>query len=291
MELFDIFIPTVPKDFHKLKFLLQSIRENISGFDKIHISVPDVEQYYNFYRMEFSPNKNSVYKRNPNYHGGIHVHPEKNILDIDISKFKYRPNWLYQMYLKMFQNVTENDLFLTIDSDVIINRPVKLFSESIQHKETLDGVDIYGISNKRLLWMGWEQNHRPYFEFQEKMLNLPREYPHTFINDTNFMSKSIIKEMLERNSYTQESFIEKSFDVIHGPHGTGCFPAEPEIWGQYAMKYHSDKYEPYQMKTIGIGRPVSTIEEVAWSDADIEQQIEEMKTKDVDMFMLHSWYV
>lgn len=197
---------------------------------------------------------------------------DKDVLDIDISRFRHRPNWLYQMYLKMFQDVTENDLFMTIDSDVIVNRPLPMFEE--------DG--------RRIIWMGWEQNHRPYFEFQERMLGLPRVYPHTFINDTNFFSKQIMREMLAGSGYTVESFIEKSFSVI----GPDCYPGEPEIFGQYVHKYHPEKYSFREAKTKRRAREISKISwtHQAYTDDEIQKEIEGTQSEDIDFIMLHSWH-
>lgn len=248
---YDIFIPVAPKDYNKLKFLIASIEENLSGWDKIFVTTPTGEKILD--------NSKITYFR------------DKEILNIDPTRFKYRPGWLYQMYLKMFQKVTQ-DLFVTFDSDLIINRPLEMITKE----------------GKLVWWRGWEQNHRPYFEFQERVLNLPREYPYTFINDMNFMSKSIIQEMLQRNGFTTESFIEKSFEVIE----YNCYPAEPEIYGQYVMKYHSDMYEPRQAKTLSNPRTQNHLTDTTsqiWKDEEIISEIQKVKSQDVDMFMLHSW--
>lgn len=248
---YDIFIPVAPKDFNKLKFLVRSIEENLTGWEHIFVTTPSGEKILE--------------------HPKISYFYDKEILNIDPSRFKYRPGWLYQMYLKMFQNVT-GDLFVTLDSDLIINRPLEMITPE----------------GKLVWWRGWEQNHRPYFEFQEKMLNLPREYPHSFINDMNFMSKRIIREMLQRNGYTQSSFIEKSFEIID----YDCHPGEPEIYGQYVMKYYPDMYDVRPAKCISLPRSQNHILDTSvqvWKDEEIEQQIVNIKSQDVDMFMLHSW--
>lgn len=248
---YDIFIPVAPKDFNKLKFLVRSIEENLTGWEHIFVTTPSGEKILQ--------------------HPKISYFYDKEVLNIDPSRFSYRPGWLYQMYLKMFQNVT-GDLFVTFDSDLIINRPLEMITPE----------------GKLVWWRGWEQNHRPYFEFQERMLNLPREYPYSFINDMNFMRKSIIREMLQRNGYTQSSFIEKSFEIIN----SSCYPGEPEIYGQYVMKYHPEMYEVRQAKYLSNPRSQNHLVDLTsqvWKDEEIEQEIIKAKGQDIDMFMLHSW--
>lgn len=248
---YDIFIPVAPKDYNKLKFLVRSIEENLIGWNHIYVTTPTGEKLLD--------------------HPKISYFYDREILNIEPTRFKFRPGWLYQMYLKMFQNVT-GDLFATFDSDLIINRPLEMV--------TTEG--------KLVWWTGWEQNHIPYFNFQERVLNLPREYPSTFINDMNFMSKSIIQEMLQRNGFTLESFIEKSFQIITHE----CYPAEPEIYGQYVMKYHADMYDVRPAKTLSNPRSQNHLvnfEAQVWSDEEIQTEIDKVKSKDVDMFMLHSW--
>jgi len=251
-EKFDIFIPVAPKDYNKVKFLIKSIDENIEGFENIYITTPEGDRILDDPRI--------TYFR------------DKEILDINPLRFNYRPGWLYQMYLKMFQQVTKNDLFLTVDSDLIFNRKVPMFNNE----------------GKPIWWMGWEQNHEPYFRFQEKILNLLRVYPHTFINDMNFMKKSIIDEMLERNNFTIESFCEATFSIVDA----NCFPAEPEIYGNYVAKYHPDMYEFREAKVGSQPKSqnhISDVKTMVWSDEEYQEWINKAKELDVDMFMLHSW--
>jgi len=252
---YDILIPAAPKDRNKLKYLIPSIERNISGFSNIYITVPDKNLFSGYI---------------PDSRYPIHLLNDREILDIDTSRFPYRPNWIYQQYLKMFQNVTQNDLFLTVDSDVIINRRMPMF-------ET-DG--------RRIFWMGWEQDHRPYFEFQEKVFDLPRVYPHTFINDMNFMDKLIIRELLDRYGFTVESFIEKSIEIIT----KDCFPGEPEIYGQYVHKFHPGLYSFRETNSVSIGRFASSFEDIVWTDSDIQSEIASKAMTDYHLFTLHTWF-
>lgn len=253
MRLYDVFIPITNKDFNKLKFLLKSMDENITGFQSIHVTSPTGENILDDPRITY--------------------YRDRDILDIDPMRFKHRPGWIYQMYLKMFQQVTPNDLYLTVDSDLIFNRPLPMFNGE----------------GKPIMYLGREQHHAPYFRFQEHVLNLPRVYPHTFINDMNFISKRIVAEILSSNKFTVESFCEESFEVINA----NVYPAEPEIYGQYVYKHHRTMYEIRKAKTLALHprnqshlpNPTAQV----WTDEEYMAEIESMKGKDLDIFVLHSW--
>lgn len=250
-EPYDILLVVAPKDRNKLKYLVQSIDQHMTGFRDIYVVSPTGAALMDDKRIRFFS--------------------DQQVLDIDRTRFRYRPSWIYQMYLKLFQEITSCDLFFTIDADVIINRHLPMFNSE----------------GKPILYHGWEQNHSPYFRFQELMLNLPRAYPRTFISDTNFMRRSYIREMLKHHGYSKSSFIEKSFEVICEE----CVPAEPEIWGQYIAKFHRSEYDFRELKVLMHGKTQSAPDLLAYSDQEIEAQIDLMKDKDCDLWMYHSWLV
>lgn len=287
-EHFDIFIPAHPKDFHKLKFLFRSIQKNLTGWKDIHLSTPERARK----KLE------SIMPRIATEHS-VFLHSDEDLIDFDPARCAHRPNWIQQQYLKMFQGVT-SDLYLTIDADVIFLKPLPMFTEgsdvtvdeSNNTAETIQENELH-ISvktpvQKRILWQGWEQNFMAYFVFQERMLNLPREFDGTGICDMNFMDRKIIREMLEKNGYDTQSFIEKSYEVI----GPDCYPAEPEIFIQYVMKYHPDLYIPMQARTKAIGKDMTHLpaDSQVWTDEEIEALIAEHEKTDLQMIMTHSWY-
>jgi len=246
---FDVLIASCSKDFIKLPFVVKSIVENISGFENIYI---------------ISPEKINIKSQYP-----ITTFTDKEILpNVNPMMWNFRPNWIFQQFIKLFQNVTKNDYYLTVDSDIIINRPLKFFE------------------NDHPVWyMGWEQNESPYYRFQQIMLGYGREYNHTFIADMNFMNKNIIKEMLNRNNYTIDSFIKKSYDVID----ISCHPSECDIYGNYVIKYHPDLYILKQLKQDVHGKRLVHTNQNVWSKEEIEKLIKDKKILDVDVHTLHSW--
>lgn len=249
---YDIFIPIAPKDYNKLKFLLKSIEENLSGYEGIYITSPD-NKVLNFINYK---NENEYY------------FTDKQILNLDILKCKYRPGWQYQMFLKMFQNITKNDYYLTIDSDIIFNKPLSLFEDG-----------------KPIMYVGWEQHHRPYFEYQEKLFNLPRIYPHTFICDMNFFNKNVWKMFLDYYNYTPYTLWDKTCEISN----ENCRPAEPEIYGQYVWKQYSGMYIIKQLNFFTEGRLNNNCETLPWSDLDYQNFINRGKQSGMDLTAAHSW--
>lgn len=244
---FDIFIVCGEKDYIKLPYCIDAIRRNVIGFDEIHICTPSK----------------------------IHIqgtiwHHEDDVLKIDKSRIAHRPNWIYQQMLKLFQNVTKNDYYMTVDADTIINKPMEMFTE--------DGHPIWHV--------GWPQNHGQYYVYNKKMFGYERNADHTFLADMNFFNKKIINNMLDEFNYTVDSFIEKSYDVIEAGQ---CYPSEADVYGNYFVKYHPDLYVTKNIKTKIGGKEIKLGDNEAWSREEIKQKIEQMKATEFDTFSMHSW--
>jgi len=242
----DIFITTTEKDYNKLPYVLDSINRNIE-YNKIIFCSPteiplDVEQFR-----------------------------DKEILDIDISRFKYRKFWVYQQFLKLFQDIT-SDFYITIDSDTIINKPLKFF----QFVGLQGEIEAF----KPIWYKGWNQNNAPYYEYNKAMFGFDRVVNHTFLADMNFFDRNTINGMLHDYNYTVDSFIEKSFDVINDH----CYPSEADIYGNYYSKHISpDLYIIKDLKTECVGK------NGLWTKEEIENRISSRINSDLDTFSLHSW--
>ena len=245
---FDIFLCCAEKDYNKVKYVVEAIKNNVVGYNKIFLSTPtklgvDID--------------------------GVEQYLDRDVLNINPMNFKYRPNWIYQQFLKLFQTITPNDYYATIDMDILINRKLPYF--------TGDGKPIW--------YQGWNQNNPPYFVYQEKMFDFGKVHDHTFIADMNFFNKGIINEMLDRYGYTLESFISKSIDIISDT----CYPAENELYGSYAHKYHYGMYEYIPLKFDVRGKEQDNPTDLVYTDEEIQRIIEESKNKDFDIIAMHSW--
>jgi len=246
---FDILVPSCPKDYVKLPFVVKSIVENVVGFENIYIITPE---------------KIKVKSQYP-----IITYTDLEVLpNVNPFRWKFRPNWIYQQFIKLFQNITKNEYFLTVDSDIIFNRKINFFE-----------------NDKPIWYMGYDQNEAPYYKFQQIMLGYGRVYNHTFIADMNFMNKDIVSEMLAKNSYTKESFIEKSYEIVD----VTCHPSECDIYGNYVAKYHPDMYLFKELKQDVHGKRFGDSRQVVWTKEEIERIIEEKKKQDIDVHTMHSW--
>lgn len=245
---YDIFLCCAKKDYNKIKYTIKAIKDNVVGYDGIYLCTPT--------------------KIDTDIEGVIH-YTDREILDINPLVFKHRPSWIYQQLLKLFQNVTKNDYYATIDTDIIINKKLNYFNDE----------------GKPIWYMGWEQNHRPYFEYQEKMFGFGRVHDHTFVADMNFFNKNIIRELLTRFGYTFESFISKSVEIINST----CYLAEPELYGSYIHKYHPGMYEYRHLKFDLKGKGQTNPDDLVYTEEEIKRTIEESKGKDFDIVTMHSW--
>lgn len=252
---FDVFLACAPKDFNKLPYVTKSIIDNVSGMDNLYLCSPiDIPSDIQV-KIPYAFN---------NY-------LDQNILpEINRNELKYRPNWHFQQYLKLFQKVTK-DWYLTWDCDTIACRPIEFFE-----------------NDKPIYYLGWEQNHAPYFQFQNKMIGLGRVAETTFVADMNFIYRPIVDEMLSKNGYTINSFIKKAQEITNA----NCYMAECELYGSYVWRYHRDKYTHKKLKQRAFeGRIHRKNDNYKWGEYEIEKLIEECKDKMFDTFSIHSWFI
>ncbi len=254
MQKVDVFLACAPKDFVKLPFVVASIVKHIPERGKIVICSPVCVP--NDILGEI---KDTVF----------YTFDDTTVLDCcDRSKWTYRPNWCFQQHLKLFQEVTD-DWYITLDCDTIINREMRFFE------------------NEKPIWYkGRDQLHPPYFTFMGYMIDIGRLSGTSYIADMNLFYRPFIKEMLEKNQLTIQTFIEKSQKITN----KYCYIAEPELYGNYCMRYHDGFYVEKQLKQGPIlGKTQEGIFERKWSKEEVVQLISEMADKDYDTFSMHSW--
>jgi hypothetical protein len=247
--MFDIFIPCAQKDYNKLPYVMDAIRRNVNFGGVIHVSIPfEVEKWtYN----------------------DVVFHRDMDILKVDKKLWPFRPSWMYQQCLKLFQEVT-SDVYLVVDCDTIFNRPVQFFE-----------------GEKMIWYTGWAQYNKPYFDFQKKMIDIGKVCPDSFISDTGFYDRNIICEILKKNNYSTASFIERA-QFLTTP---TCYMCEQDLYASYCYKHHNDRYIFKPLKMGGISAKLQSDEKLMnWTKGEIEAQIAKMKGVDCDTFSMHSWY-
>lgn len=252
-ENFDIFLACAPKDYLKLSHVIKSIQDNIDGFHNLFICSPTDIPSNILERIEMM---NYTYL------------DQNGLPGVARENWLFRPNWCFQQHLKLFQKMTGR-WYLTLDCDVIINRPLKFIE-----------------GGKPVYYRGMDQYYRPYFTFMDNMMGLEKVSPRSCIADMNFINRDIIEDMLRRYGYSIESFIKKSQSITN----RDCHIGEPELYGNYCKKYFSDVYvEKDLIQAPFIGRRQDTVEGTVYGENEIVAAIEANKGKPYDVFSLHSW--
>jgi hypothetical protein len=249
MKNYDIVIVSHEKDFNNIKYIVEHCDKNLE-FDSIHLIVSEGVVYNDMELLKQLTNKK------------IYLHLESNVLKIDKSRIKHRPSWIYQMMLKLFQNVTENDNFLVIESDCIIINKLDFFND-----------------DKTIFYLGRDHHHPPYYTFNQKLLGIGREYDHSFISEFMMYDKKIIKELLNKtNCTTIEDFLELIYQYVDG----GCYPSDYDLYGNFYYSNYLDKFETKKLNFEMFGK----FHEY-WSDEIIKESLETHKDKDAVSF--HCW--
>lgn len=248
----DLVIPAAPKDYNKLPYVIPSILKNID-VGTIHI---------------IAPTPNDIKYRQFN----VALHNDNDVLPYDRSRLQYRPNWMFQKMLKLFQDVTETDWYLVMDADIIVNRPIPLWT-----------------NDKPILYLGRDQYHVPYFRFNQKVLGFGKVYPKSFVSECTLYDKGLIDEMLWHCGLARgDEFWGTVVKLTHkGPEKndiTDCYMSEGEFYGSHVTQMHPDVYEIRQLNTTLSGMYRE------WTDEEIREAIARSRS-DTHLISLHTWDV
>lgn len=245
---YDIVIVAHEKDFNNIKFIVEHSEKNLE-FDSIHLILSEREEYKDSNLLKKLTSK------------PVYIHKESDILKIDKTRIKHRPNWIYQMMLKFFQNVTDNDNYLIIEADCIILKKLDFF-----------------IEDKTVFYLCSNQNHSPYFKFNN-LLGFGREFNHSFISEFLMYNRQIIKDLLLRNDcLNANDFME----IIYNNVTEDCYPADYELYCNFVYKFHNEKQTIDACRYNLMARHYSDYP--SWTDSEIVNLIKINKDKDVISF-------
>ena len=236
---YDAIILSHPKDYTKIYYCLESMRWLNPLPDNIYLVTPDRATSDNFVCLT-----------------------DSEVIDLDISEVKFsRPNWIYQQLIKTFQDVTRNDLYMCIDSDLIFNRPIDVFA---------GGKPNFFISDR-------DQHHIPYFSLMEIYFGFGRQVNHTYINDFMLFDKNVCREMLP----DLKTFVNDLNEILVNEE---YLFSEFETYGNYVTKTHPRMYNHTHTKTKTHGQYKQ------WSHDEIRSAINMYKgNTNVDLFTIHTW--
>jgi hypothetical protein len=244
----DLVIPAAPKDYSKLPYVVASVREHVKCVDYIYIIVPStiiVEQ-----RWE-----------------RVVWYSDDEVLSYDRSLIRHRPSWVFAQMLKIFQDITKRDWFLAMDADVIINRPIPLWTD--------EGLPRFNL--------GRDQHCKPYFRFNELILGFGKVYPWSFISEFTLYNKGLVREMLDFCGLSLDGFWDK---VVEFTTHT-CYMAEEELYGSYIVHEHPGLYKIHRLVANVMGKHGSHV----WTDDEITGGIAKTRQQrpDTHLISLHSW--
>jgi hypothetical protein len=250
---FDIVILSHKKDYNKLPFLINSVRENIHGFGDIHVISPEeitdkisgVLYYTDDEALPLNDETKKLWTEWSN--SGVFT--------------RQSPNWIKQQFIKLFQIVTKKD-YLIIDSDIILIKKLEVIS-----------------NGKPNLFLGRNQYNYEYFTFMKNILSLDKEIDRSFICELMFFKKDIIHNILSDFDGDYNNFIKKSISLINN----NCFISEFELYGNYTMKNFPTYY---QFKNLNCSLNGKHSE---WRDNEIFENVEKYKNSEYDLISLHSW--
>jgi predicted GTPase len=90
MKNYDIVIVAHEKDFNNIKYIVEYSEKNLK-FDSFHLILSERKEYEDLEKLKSLSNH------------PIYIHKETDVLTVDKNRISHRPNWIYQMLLKMFQ--------------------------------------------------------------------------------------------------------------------------------------------------------------------------------------------
>jgi hypothetical protein len=247
---YDIVIVSHEKDFHKIKYVLGNAIENLSDFEEIHLILSERAEFQEKEDIEKIAKETQVF-----------YHKETEVLIVDKNKIKHRPNWIYQMMIKFFQNVTKNDNYLVIESDMAILSKLNFFE-----------------NDKTVFYLGLDGNHEPYFNFNEKLMGLKREYDHSFISEMMMYDKKKIKELIKKCDCEKvDDFLNLVYDLVD----KDCYPADYELYGNFCYKYFKDEFLFKNLIFNYSGKHGN------WTDQEIIDRIESHRQCDTVSFHMY----
>lgn len=244
--LVDMVIPAAPKDYNKLPYVIDAARKHFK-ISTIHVIAP-TSAPRDYIRFD-----------------NVVLHRDCEVLPYDRFELKYRPNWVFQQLLKVFQDVTEQDWFLVTDADIIANKAMPLWTSN----------------GKPIFYLGRDQLHGPYFAFNELMLGFGKNHDWSFLSECVMYSKKLVREMLAFCNLTLDEFWKKTVEITC----LGCKPADAELYGSYIMHAYPDLYEFRKVHAALGGRYKSHI----WNEKEIKYEIDKATREGAHLTSIHSW--
>lgn len=245
---YDLLIVCHEKDYNNLKFVIECANNNLD-FESIHLIISD--------RCDYDIKKLNGVCSKP-----IYKHVETDVLKISKDKISYRPNWIYQQLLKMFQTVTNNDNYLVIDSDCLILKPLNFFNQ-----------------DRQVFYFTRDQFHAPYFNFMSNVLGIEKQNNRSFISEIMMMNKNIINLILE---YSNCKNVCDFLDLVYKHTNDNSYISEFELYGSFFYKNFNSNFEEKLLNYKMLGK-----NNESFNDEEITNII--INNENLDICTIHNW--
>jgi len=274
---YDVVIPAAIKDYHKLRFCVESLKY-LNPLPKV-ISI-------------VTPTKIDVEELNKVAPCKVINELESDIMPLNPLEAKNfrRPQWIYQQFIKLFYAIQKPETYryLVIDSDLILLRKLDLIT-----------------NNKFNFFLGVDQNHKPYFNMMEECFGFGRVYDHSFISEIMLMTNDLTFSLLldinlnfvNKNKTAYKIIFDTPLNVlIEDAYKYVCerccedwIPADYEIYGNFVEKYEPDKYNKVKFKTKLSGKHGNGLPPFPWTDVEIAKEIDICEKLGFDALTVHTW--
>jgi hypothetical protein len=181
------------------------------------------------------------------------------------SRFR-RPRWIYQQFLKLFNDVTTSSNYMVIDSDIVFNKPTPVCSP--------DG--------KPYFHLGINHQHPPDQEFVKHIFDVPSVYPHSFTVEFMLINK-LVRNIMLASMGGLERFYNKVCEIVN-EHGQPYRMNDYETYGNFVHWFFPEQYEMRHIKSKLFHTYGND-----WAPDAIEARIKAMEPTEFDVFTYHTW--
>jgi len=249
---YEVVIPVAPKDINKVQHAVGSAIQHLHPSPaKIHIICPE------------NIRKNIILAEE----WECIIHDESQVMPLNPTQSRFRrPQWIYQQFIKLFNDVTSTDHYMVIDSDLIFNKDI----------------DVYADDERPQFFLGLDQNHGPDFAFLREMFGFGRVYPYAFTTEFMLISKKIRNEIW-RFWGSVENFYNKTCELINED-GKPYRINDYETYGNFTVFNHPNAYAFKHIKS-----KLFALENRDWLPHEIMDLKMKMLNTDYDIFTYHTW--
>lgn len=236
-RIFDVVIPVAKDDVSLAIKNVPYIFKMLSPRKIVFIGSKDIES-------SFPLNEKLEFINEDNIYQGMKLNTIKSIM-CNITGNNISSGWYFQQFLKMsYATICKEDYYVIWDADTIPLNAISFFDDR---------------SGKYLFTMKTE-HHKPYFATLKKLFNgeVTKYNNRSFIAEHMIIDTKIMIELIKKIESNRKLkgnyFYEKIMYSIDVKNIQGAGFSEFETYGNYVMKYYSDKYIMRELRSLREGR-------------------------------------